>query len=613
MRPHRASWFELLTSREELGGVLQCLARSGIVELETYSDISQPEWLPDMQEVLQQFRALSDRYQQYWPKPAPAPDHHQCTDSDSGKQIMGSLLDWSSQAEPLVVEFQQLGAEQELLRLLRHWLENVPPDALPDMELLHAAGPVMSVRLYVLPVDTWPETTGPSLMLHKTESPRHNFLLVLGRKAQVEALDQSVQGLKGRVVPLPEWLPGNLSEALSGIDARTHNIELHKQKISESINRLSQDHELPTLLAQMRFLSWVVEQVPQLSMTEHFAWVTGWTSDLEGSALRARLDKCGHSYLIRFPPAPARSQSPIILRNPPWARPFEVFAGLLGTPSAGEADPSPLVAFIAPLMFGYMFGDVGQGAVLVTLGLLLKGRYPALKLLVPGGLMAMLFGLLFGSVFANENVLPALWLHPINSPLPVLAVSLGIGATVISLGIILDAVQSHWAGMGRLWWQRRAGLALSYAGALAATQWIDMVWLVMAGMLWFVIGSGLAAEGDKLSSAGSALAEFAETMLQLLVNTVSFVRVGAFALAHSGLSMAVAGIAEAFDSLSASIAVFVVGNLFVLTLEALVVGIQATRLVLFEFFIRFLRAEGRAFHPLTTPDHPSDKNIRRAS
>ena len=481
------------------------------------------------------------------------------------------------------------------------------------MELLHAAGPVMSVRLYVLPVDTWPETTGPSLMLHKTESPRHNFLLVLGRKAQVEALDQSVQGLKGRVVPMPEWLPGNLSEALSGIDARAHNIELQKRKISESINRLSQDHDLPTLLAQMRFLSWVVEQVPQLSMTEHFAWVTGWTSDLEGSALRARLDKCGHSYLIRFPPAPARSQSPIILRNPAWAKPFEVFAGLLGTPSAGEADPSPLVAFIAPLMFGYMFGDVGQGAVLVTLGLLLKGRYPALKLLVPGGLMAMLFGLLFGSVFANENLLPALWLHPINSPLPVLAVSLGIGATVISLGITLDAVQSHWAGMGGLWWQRRAGLALSYAGALAATQWIDMVWLVMAGMLWFVIGNGLAAEGDKLSSAGSALAEFAETMLQLLVNTVSFVRVGAFALAHSGLSMAVAGIAEAFDSLSASIAVFVVGNLFVLTLEALVVGIQATRLVLFEFFIRFLRAEGRAFHPLTTPDHPSDKNIRRAS
>lgn len=612
MRPHRASWFELLTSREELGGVLQCLARSGIVELETYSDISQPEWLPDMQEVLQQFKGLSDRYQQYWPEPAPPPDQHQRSDSESARKIMRSLLEWAARAEPLVADFQQLGAEHEQLKLLAQWLENVAPGALPDLDLLHSAGPVMNVRLYVLPAGCWPETASPSLMLHKTTSPEHNFLLVLGRKALVENLDQSIQGLKGRVVPLPDWLPGNLEEALSGIQARAHNISQQKQTITEAIDKLSVDYDLPGLLAQIRFLEWVVDQVPQLSMTEHFAWVTGWTSDLEGDALRALLDKCEHSYLIRFPPAPARSQSPIILRNPAWARPFEMFAGLLGTPSAAEADPSPMVAFIAPLMFGYMFGDLGQGAVLVALGLLLKGRYPALKLLVPGGLMAMLFGLLFGSVFANENLLPALWLHPINTPLPVLGVSLAIGATVISLGITLDAVQSHWAGMAGQWWQRRAGMALSYAGALAATQWIEMAWLVVAGMFWFVIGNGLAGESDKLQSAGSAVAEFAETMLQLLVNTVSFVRVGAFALAHSGLSMAVAGIADAFDSLAATIAVFVVGNLFVLTLEALVVGIQATRLVLFEFFIRFLRAEGRAFHPLTTPDQPSDRKIRRA-
>lgn len=613
MRPHRASWFELLTSREELGGVLQCLARSGIVELETYSDISQPEWLPDMRELLQQFKTLSDRYQHYWPEPAPPPEHHQRTDSDKGRQIIRSLLEWAAQAEPRVAEFQQLGAEQEQLQLLAQWLRCVPADGLPDMELLHSAGPVMSVRLYVLPPGCWPETASASLMLHKTTSSHHNFLLVLGRKPLVENLDQSVQGLKGRVVPLPDWLPGQLDEALAGIGARAHNITLQKQKITQDIDKLSRDHGLPDLLAQMRFLEWIVDQVPQLSMTEHFAWVTGWTSDFEGSALRARLDKCGHNYLIRFPPAPARSQSPIILRNPAWARPFEIFAGLLGTPSAGEADPSPLVAFIAPLMFGYMFGDVGHGAVLLALGLLLKGRYPALKLLVPGGLMAMLFGLLFGSVFANENLIPALWLHPIQSPLPVLGVSLGIGATVISLGIILDAVQSHWAGMAGRWWQCRAGLAMSYAGALAATQWIEMIWVVLAGLLWFVMGNGLASESEKLQNAGSAVAEFAETMLQLLVNTVSFVRVGAFALAHSGLSMAVAGIAAAFESVAAVVAVFVVGNLFVLTLEALVVGIQATRLVLFEFFIRFLRAEGRAFHPLTAPDHPSDKNIRRAS
>ncbi|MNC91552.1 V-type ATP synthase subunit I [compost metagenome] len=43
------------------------------------------------------------------------------------------------------------------------------------------------------------------------------------------------------------------------------------------------------------------------------------------------------------------------------------------------------------------------------------------------------------------------------------------------------------------------------------------------------------------------------------------------------------------------------GNALVLALEGLVVGIQTTRLVLFEFFARFLRAEGRAFVPLVPP------------
>jgi V/A-type H+-transporting ATPase subunit I len=285
----------------------------------------------------------------------------------------------------------------------------------------------------------------------------------------------------------------------------------------------------------------------------------------------------------------------------------------MGTPSAGEADPSPLVAVIAPLMFGFMFGDLGQGGVLLLAGLLLHKRYPTLRLLIPGGLMAMVFGVLFGSVFANEQLIPALWLHPIEAPLPVLTVSLAMGASVLCLGLALDALQAHWNGRAVLWWQTRAGLTLSYVSALAALQWTGMIWLCFAGFVWFVIGHGLAAETAKLQQAGSAIAEFAETTLQLLVNTVSFVRVGAFALAHSGLSMAIAGIAEAFESMSATLLVFVIGNLFVLTLEALVVGIQATRLVLFEFFIRFLRAEGRAFHPLVPPEHLPDKDNRRGS
>jgi V/A-type H+-transporting ATPase subunit I len=51
-----------------------------------------------------------------------------------------------------------------------------------------------------------------------------------------------------------------------------------------------------------------------------------------------------------------------------------------------------------------------------------------------------------------------------------------------------------------------------------------------------------------------------------------------------------------------------VGNALIIAIEGLVVGIQTTRLVLFEFFIRFLRGSGRAFRPLPAADpHSSSR------
>ncbi len=463
----------------------------------------------------------------------------------------------------------------------------------------------MATRLYALPPETWPPAVSPSILLHKTETDARNFVLAVGPAAQVELLDESMRALKARLLRIPKWLPPTDADALRAIDARWREIDSRRQSIEGRLEALADQHELSLLLARMRFLRWVADEVPQMATTEHFAWVTGWTSDLEGEKLERRLDAGGLDHLIRFPPAPERAVSPMLLHNPPWARAFEVFGGLMGTPSAQNVDPSVLLAVLAPLMFGYMFGDVGQGAVLVAAGLWLRGRFPALALLIPGGIMAMVFGVLFGSVFANESIVPALWLHPLEEPLPVLILALAFGIAVITLGMLLDAVQAHWSGQGPAWWKTRAGILLAYLSLVAAVLEPRLLWLALGGCAWFCAGEALRASAHRLRRLGIAATETIETLLQMLVNTVSFIRVGAFALAHAGLSVAVMGIAEAFASAPAKLAVYLIGNLFILVLEGLVVGIQATRLVLFEFFIRFLRVEGRAFRPLATPEQSS--------
>ncbi|MEP6884825.1 MAG: ATPase, partial [Gammaproteobacteria bacterium] len=106
---------------------------------------------------------------------------------------------------------------------------------------------------------------------------------------------------------------------------------------------------------------------------------------------------------------------------------------------------------------------------------------------------------------------------------------------------------------------------------------------------------------SRLRRLGVSLGEALETLLQLFVNTLSFVRVGAFALAHAGLAAAVFALAGGISARPIALLALALGNALLIVIEGLVVGIQTTRLVLFEFFIRFLRGSGRPFLPLHSP------------
>jgi V/A-type H+/Na+-transporting ATPase subunit I len=125
-----------------------------------------------------------------------------------------------------------------------------------------------------------------------------------------------------------------------------------------------------------------------------------------------------------------------------------------------------------------------------------------------------------------------------------------------------------------------------------------------------VFCGGHAWHARKPWAALAALGDLAERTLQILINTLSFARIGAFALAHAGLSSAIVALMSATESPIVAGVVLVAGNVVVLVLEGLVVSIQTTRLVLFEFFTRFLVAEGRVFHPLPPPPSLSQESSR---
>ena len=277
------------------------------------------------------------------------------------------------------------------------------------------------------------------------------------------------------------------------------------------------------------------------------------------------------------------------------------FARTLGTPAADEADPSRVLAILAPLLFGYMFGDVGHGLVLFVAGLLLQQRWPVTRILIANGLAAMVFGLVFGSVFGREDLLPALWLHPIEQPLPVLLVPLCGGIVVLLLGLLLNATEFWWRGRIVQWLQIEAAVVLLYLSLIASLINPESLAFSALAMPWYLAGHLLQSPDKAIRALLKALGSLLESLFQLLVNTISFVRVGAFALAHGGLSLAFISLAQNTEGVVAGFLIQLAGNLLVIMLEGLVVTIQTTRLILFEFFIRFLHCTGRMFRPLAAP------------
>ena len=598
LRPSTASWFELLTAREELGAALDCLAATGAVQLQAHSSAESRLALPDLRVTLIEFETLSRRYAHYWPAPDVRPPAADRDLLETPRVALGEVRAWSTEAEPLIAELESLEAQRTDLELLDQ-LRLHSADSLPRLDRVAVAGPVLAGRVYALPADGQTQALPPTVLLQRVAGTSGEFLVAVGPRDEIAALDQALAARKARAVALPTDLPADPAAVGAFLAERRNAIDARRRAASESLDAVARQHHLAESLGELALAAWLVTHVPELPVTEHFAWVTGWCSDADDRRLKAALDARGLHYLLRVMPAPPGSEPPSVLHNPAWARPFEVFAGLMGVPGTRDADPSVIVAILAPLMFGFMFGDVLQGLAVSVAGFLLRKRLPALGLLVPGGIVAIVFGFAFGSILAREDVIPAFWVRPLEQPLTVLSTALAFGAIVLVLGLLLNALQFLWRGDLKGWVAAEAGTLVAYLGLVGTVVDSRALWALPVGLAWAVAGPTIVAKGDRAVAAGHAAGEMLERMLQLGVNTVSFVRVGAFALAHAGLCTAVVGMAEA--SGPGYWPVLIVGNAAIIGLEGLVVSIQTTRLILFEFFIRFLTARGRPFEPLPSP------------
>ncbi len=313
---------------------------------------------------------------------------------------------------------------------------------------------------------------------------------------------------------------------------------------------------------------------------------------------------------------------PVKMKNNFLIKPFEYFVSMYGLPSYGETDITAFVAVTYTLIFGMMFGDMGQGLVLMIVGFLMwkLKAMPLGRILIPCGVSSMFFGFIFGSVFGFEEALNPIYnaiglagkpLDVMESVNTVLLFSIGIGIFLVTVSMAINVyscIKTKRFGEAIFSNNGIAGILFYVFGVLAAAGLMGLKSGVPTGVMIAVMAvSGLMLfhkdvfigiidkhPGERAESVSDFilqnLFEMLEYVLSYLSNTVSFLRVGAFVLVHAGMMMVVFALAN-----DKNIIVIVLGNILVIALEGLLTGIQALRLEFYEMFSRFLKGDGRAF------------------
>ena len=457
-------------------------------------------------------------------------------------------------------------------------------------------------------------------------------------KIHVAEVDEILSSLFFERVWIPEYVhgvPGQTFEHLRGaVEEADRELEATDALIRETID---QNYDMCSILyATLQYLSRSFELRRHVSIHDSSFILVGFVPEKETAGLEKKLRELDPDLTVEISAhdSDKRFQAPTKLKNNFIVKPFEMFVDMYGTPAYNETDPTSFLAWTYILLFGIMFGDLGQGLVIAGLGLFLD-RVKKMnfgKILERIGLSAAVFGLVYGSVFGLEHLLDPFYINVLGLPgkpvevmdgetintLLLAAIALGVGLIVMAMII------NVFTGLRNRDWEKALfsnnGVAgLVFYGAVLA----GLVSMLTGGpnlfTLPYILGLlvlpilviflkeplGRLAHGEHFELEGGigsfiieGFFELFDVVLSFVTNTLSFMRVGGFIISHAGMMSVVLTLTEMFTG-AGSIVVLILGNIFVMALEGFIVGIQSLRLEFYELFSRYFDGQGVPYAPVS--------------
>ncbi|MBR1403297.1 MAG: ATPase [Treponema sp.] len=455
---------------------------------------------------------------------------------------------------------------------------------------------------------------------------------------------------------IPSDFKGVPDDVLEGLEKQLSETQKSVDYIEEEKQNMAQAHAdmLRALLASFAIAAQIVDVQNELESTSLVYRLTGWIPTDAAHAMMKDLDKLSEGRIaIRvYNPLEVPSvlngteQVPVRLKHGKLVGAFERMIFSYGSPVYGAIDPTPFVALFFTLLFGIMFGDAGQGFIFLLLGLLMNfkvvkvgGWNKFAPIFMAIGCSSMIMGVLTGEFFGNEEVLKPLSLaitglfgephapilhlmpdgseHSIKTMFAFFGVTVGVGFIINSVGLVINIINNllmHKVGKALFGKNGLSGavffwyVVVMVVRIVVADHSIDMADGIVIGVTLFLTmfsepihrimeHETPVFENGLFAAIIEAIVELLETLISYMSNSISFIRVGAFGLAHAVLGFIIATLSEMAGP--AYLAVMLVGNGIVVVLEGMIVAIQVIRLQYYEFFSKFFNETGREFKPFS--------------
>ncbi len=458
-------------------------------------------------------------------------------------------------------------------------------------------------------------------------SETQSLLLVVSMKKHGEELDFILNLHSFKKLVLPEELQDfELQDALLELEEKIANLEIDEKATFKELKTIaiSEEKNLNVFRELLEFEKKLDEIVTLFGRTIETYVIHGWVPSTSvynvSNIIREEAEDLA---TIEAVEPSKKEMPPTMVKNPKFAEPLETVTGAYGTPAYDEYDPTSLVSITFPLIFGFMFGDVGQGLVIALIGYFIGFKLSveesvkkAGRTILLCGVSATFVGFLYGAVFSIEGLFEPLWLSPVHAASEhmntLLGASLKLGVLILSIAMLAhvaneishhkyaEAIVSKY-GISGIWMLIGGAIMIAKHGTDLGGIATDLLFIptVLLPLLIIFIGGWKIEHQPLMVSFVEAIFE---ALVKFLVNTISFMRIVILAIIHGALSLIMVGVIAIMPPTTIGFvgkaAVFTIMNIVIIVMELFVAFIQTMRLHYYEIFSKFYKGTGRPFKPL---------------